>query len=101
MSPTATLLDGNVLIALADQAHVHHELAVRWFSAQSQPFATRPITQGTLLRMLLRPGAVASPQPAASVLAGFVRHPPPRLWADDIAYQSEARRVGKAGVSPG
>src|SRR3546814_703143 len=84
--PPATLLDGNVLIALADQAHVHHELAVRWFSAQSQPFATCPITQGTLLRMLLRHGAVASPQQAASVLAGFVRHPRHRFWADAIDY---------------
>lgn len=88
MSPTAVLLDGNVLIALADQAHVHHELAVRWFSAQSQPFATCPITQGTLLRMLLRHGAVASPQQAASVLAGFVRHPRHRFWADDIDYSA-------------
>lgn len=86
MNPTAVLLDGNVLIALADQAHVHHPLVVRWFSAQSQPFATCPITQGTLLRMLLRHGAVASPQQAASVLAGFVRHPRHRFWADAIDY---------------
>src|SRR3546814_703140 len=95
MSPTATLLDGNVLIALADQAHVHHELAVRWFSAQSQPFATCPITQGTLLRMLLRHGAVASPQQAASVLAGFVRPPRHRFWAAAIAYSGPGRASGR------
>src|SRR3546814_18222979 len=36
--------------------------------------------------MLLRHGAVASPQHAASVLAGFVRHPRHRFWADAIDY---------------
>lgn len=86
MSPSAILLDDNVLIALADQAHVHHAVAVRWFATQSSPFATCPITQGTLLRMLLRHGAVASPVQAAQVLAGFVQHPRHRFWADAIDY---------------
>lgn len=86
MSPSAILLDGNVLIALADQAHVHHQVAVRWFGAQEQPFATCPITQGTLLRMLLRHGAVASPAQAGQVLAGFVQHQRHRFWADAIDY---------------
>jgi len=88
MSPIAFLLDGNVLVALADQAHVHHQLAVRWFSTQTHPFATCPITQGTLLRMLLRHGAVASPIQAGNVLAGFVQHPRHRFWADDLDYSA-------------
>ena len=28
----ATLLDGNVLVALVDEAHVHHAQARSWFS---------------------------------------------------------------------
>jgi toxin-antitoxin system PIN domain toxin len=88
MSPSAILLDGNVLIALADQAHVHHAVAVRWFATQSSPFATCPITQGTLLRLLLRHGAVASPAQAAQVLAGFVQHPRHRFWPDAIDYSA-------------
>ena len=53
------LLDGNVLVALADSAHVHHDAAVKWFASVAAPFATCPITQGTLIRMLLQFNAVA------------------------------------------
>lgn len=81
------LLDGNVLVALADAAHVHHDAAVRWFAAGKAPFATCPITQGTLLRMLLRHGAVASPRDAAAVLGHFRSHPRHRFWPDDIDYE--------------
>lgn len=80
------LLDGNVLVALADAGHVHHSPARRWFAACRAPFATCPITQGTLLRMLLRGEAVASIDAAAQVLAGFTAHPRHRFWPDDASY---------------
>jgi toxin-antitoxin system PIN domain toxin len=83
---TVHLLDGNVLVALADEAHVHHDAAVRWFAADTSPFATCPITQGTLLRMLLRHGAVASPALAGEVLTRLCAHPRHRFWADDLTY---------------
>ena len=37
---TVHLLDGNVLVALADEAHVHHPAAVGWFASTRSPFAT-------------------------------------------------------------
>lgn len=80
------LLDGNVLVALADAAHVHHPAAVEWFAARQAPFATCPITQGTLLRMLLKHRAVASATEAAAVLAQFAAHSRHRFWADDLTY---------------
>ncbi len=80
------LLDGNVLVALADAAHIHHAAAVRWFASDDAPFATCPITQGTLLRLLLRNGAVEDARIAAQVLADFVAHPRHRYWPADIAY---------------
>jgi len=83
---SAHLLDGNVLVALADAAHIHHSVAVAWFSKNRIPFATCPITQGTLLRMLLRHGAVDSPGDAGAVLAKLCAHPRHRFWADDIDY---------------
>lgn len=83
---TAHLLDGNVLVALADEAHVHHDAAVRWFAADASPFATCPITQGTLLRMLLRHGAVAGPALAGEVLTRLCAHPRHRFWVDDLSY---------------
>ncbi len=40
------LLDGNVLVALTVDSHVHHEPSARWLAAMSGTFATTPITQG-------------------------------------------------------
>ena len=83
---TEVLLDGNVLAALADAAHVHHEPARAWFLQHDAPFATCPITQGTLLRMLLRHGAVTTPAEAAEVLRHLCAHPRHRFWPDQLPY---------------
>lgn len=48
------LLDGNVLVALTIDSHVHHERARRWFDAMSEPFAPCAVTEGTLLRLQMR-----------------------------------------------
>lgn len=50
------LLDGNVLYALIDEAHVHHAAAQRWFVGLEGYLATCPITQGTLVRLSMRLG---------------------------------------------
>jgi len=46
------LLDGNVLVALAMDSHIHHERVRLWFDTLSEPFATCAVTEGTLLRHL-------------------------------------------------
>ena len=48
------LLDGNVLVALTDSRHVHHARAERWLARLPGTFATCPITQGSLVRVLLQ-----------------------------------------------
>jgi uncharacterized protein len=83
---TTYLLDGNVLVALIDRAHVHHPAATRWFAAHRGGFATCPITQGTLLRLLLRFGAVVDAAGAVAVLQQLCRHPRHAFWADDLNY---------------
>lgn len=93
-APVTCLLDGNVLVALSDAAHVHHEAAARWFAAGDAPFATCPITQGTLLRMLLQFKAVAGIAEAADFLARFTAHPRHRFWPEDLPYSA----VGWRGV---
>ena len=82
------LLDGNVMVALSDAAHVHHEAAVRWFMSLDAPFATCPITQGTLLRMLLQFKAVSDVGAAVSFLERFTAHPRHRFWPDSLPYAS-------------
>ena len=82
----AALFDGNVLIALADAAHVHHAYAVAWFTSSDVPFATCPVTQGALLRMLMRSQAVPTVEAANHVLQQFVAHPRHRFWPDTLSY---------------
>lgn len=91
---TAVLLDGNVLVALAYPPHVHHPAAKDWFRQQAGLFATCPITQGTLLRMLLNFGAVPRTEDALGVLRGFAEHPRHRFWPDALDYL----QVGMKGV---
>ena len=88
------LLDGNVLVALVDRSHVHHAAAVRWFAAHPGGFATCPITQGTLIRLLLRFGAVADAAGAVAVLKQLTGHPRHTFWGDDIGYSD----ISWAGV---
>lgn len=54
------LLDANVLIALVVSEHVHHDAAAEWLSASDTGFATCPITQGSLVRFLVRTGESAA-----------------------------------------
>lgn len=90
------LLDGNVLVALADTEHVHHQPARSWFAQRPFPFATCPITQGTLLRMLVLTRAVPNPAAAAQVLTKFTAHPRHRFWPAVLAY-SEVSWKGVLG----
>ena len=78
------LLDANVLIALLVDEHVHHEAAEGWFAGMTDSFATCPITQGSLLRLLVRAGRSAAT--ARRVLAGTTAHPQHEFWPDDVPY---------------
>ncbi len=53
---TTFLLDVNVLIALVDANHVHHDVVHDWFSRSGKKhFATCPITENGLLRIVGHP----------------------------------------------
>lgn len=89
MSPPAKivrLLDGNVLIALADESHVHHAAAKAWFVATQPWFATCPITQGTLVRILLRLHTQAHVSVVVATLRQLTGHPHHRFWPDALDY---------------
>ena len=48
-----TLLDVNVLIALADAEHKHHQIVANWFVSQrARPWASCPITENGFIRIL-------------------------------------------------
>ena len=93
------LLDANVLISLVDPDHVHHERATDWFSQQNGPFATCPITQGSLIRHLLRAGHTAGDIGVAlERIQALPRH---EFWPDDLPVtpQSIANVVGHRQVT--
>jgi toxin-antitoxin system PIN domain toxin len=80
------LVDGNVLIALVVTDHVHHDVAIDWFERDEPQLATCPITEGTLLRFLLREG-----RPAVEAIAALdtIRSQDWHVfWPDALAYDS-------------
>ncbi len=86
------LLDANVLIAVAVVDHVHHEWAEAWFAALDRPYATCPITQGALIRLVIGHGATG--EQAVRVLAAITSRDAHEFWPDDLGYGE----VAMAGV---
>ena len=80
-----TLLDSNMLIALLVGNHVHHDAAETWMTAMDGRFATCPVTQASLVRLLIRDGRSAVD--ARAVLTAAVVHDRHEFWADDIGYE--------------
>lgn len=83
------LLDVNVLIALIDPSHVSHDAAHRWFAATgSASWATCPITENGVLRIVGHPNypnSPGSPAAVAPVLMGLRALPGHVFWRDDIS----------------
>jgi toxin-antitoxin system PIN domain toxin len=79
-----TLLDANVLIALLVTDHVHHDVAEEWFAGSENNFATCPVTEGSLLRLLIREGQSADDaQAVLDALKDSERH---EFWPDSVSY---------------
>jgi len=80
----AYLLDANVLIALVVVEHVHHELAERWLTDRAIRFASSPMTQGALLRFLVRQGSLG--HEAQQVLVELTASERHEEWSDDLGF---------------
>jgi toxin-antitoxin system PIN domain toxin len=82
---TTFLTDGNLLVALTVVEHVHHDTALDWFERTEPEIATCPITEGTLLRFLVRAGRPAGE--AVAVLEAMRARPWHHFWPDAIPYE--------------
>lgn len=78
------LLDANVLIALVVADHVHHDAAEEWFTKSDEAFATCPITQGSLVRLLVREGHNADD--ARSVVTSLSADEQHEFIPDSVPY---------------
>jgi toxin-antitoxin system PIN domain toxin len=83
------LLDINVLIALFDSAHVHHEAAHRWFaSVGSTSWATCPITENGFVRVVSNPAyptVSARPGEATERLRVLCAQAGHEFWPDVVS----------------
>lgn len=87
---SVSLPDVNVLIALAWPSHIHHHLAVDWFTTlTAESWATCPITQSGFIRVSSNPGIVdpaATPAEALSVLRQLIGQQQHEFWPDDLDF---------------
>lgn len=86
---TVYLLDVNVLIALVDPAHIQHDAAHEWFARVGhKAFATCPLTENGLIRIVGHPKYPNSPGPPSVViqsLSAIRGLPGHKFWPDDIS----------------
>ncbi len=96
------LLDVNVVIALFDPDHVFHEAAHAWWAANfEQGWASCPITENGVVRIMSNPGysrrTQFTPRDLISRLAGFVSQSDHAFWPDDPSLRDpdifEARQI--------
>ena len=89
-----SLLDVNVLVALFDPAHLHHEAAHRWFAGnRNLRWATCPLTENGLIRVLSNPsyrGARTTIDDAAARLHKFCNDPQHVFWQDSASVRDRA-----------
>ena len=101
------LLDVNVLIALLDADHMHHEAARRWLRDNIRDgWATCPLTENGCVRVMAQP-AYPNPLPAPRV-AGRLRAASAtdhhQFWPDEVSLLSSGvvdwrRVVGPRQIS--
>lgn len=88
-APTTFLLDVNVLIALIDPMHSHHEMAHAWFArAGKLAWATCPLVENGVIRIVggkSYPKGPGSCGVVAAMLKRFCAHPGHRFWPDDVS----------------
>ena len=82
------LLDINVLLALADAAHQHHERARDWLIGRAEHgWASCPLTQNGFIRILSQPG-YPRPVPVATAI-GLLAHAANNalhsFWPDSVS----------------
>lgn len=88
------LLDVNVLIALVDQDHIHHDLAENFFRENSRlGWATCPLIENGFLRIFGHPRYPQGPgstRAAREVLRDLVAHAGHQFWPDSLSLTDTA-----------
>jgi len=95
MMAEVTLLDVNVLVALFDADHVHHDLAHDWFADEGvKAWATSPFTENGFVRVLTNPaygGVELLPAAVLALLRRFCAGKGHHFWPDAISLRDSKR----------
>ena len=87
------LLDVNVLVALFDPDHVHHDLAHDWFGDEGRrAWATCAMTEAGLLRVLSRPeygSEIRRPVDLVPLLRKLCRSGGHHFWEAGVSLRDE------------
>jgi uncharacterized protein len=87
------LLDVNVLVALFDPDHVHHDLAHDWFAEhRDDGWATCPVTENGFLRVLANPAYGSPVSRADAILEHLKRFCSDRrhhFWEDSVSLRDD------------
>lgn len=98
------LLDVNLLIALCDADHVHHDRARKWFRTTGPGgWATCPLTENALLRIMGHPdypGGPGSPAGVLPLLQQLRSHPSHLFLQDTISLADSSLVPNLSGVTP-
>ena len=81
------LLDANAVIALVIAEHEHHGRVTAWIT-QVEKVALCPITEGAMVRYLIRVGEAAAT--ASQLLKTLRESPRVEFWPDSISYAEAA-----------
>jgi toxin-antitoxin system PIN domain toxin len=85
------LLDINLLLALSDSMHIHHDIAHQWFAQTGRlSWATCPITENGFVRIASHPKYPNRPGDAGAVLAilrVFCASEGHRFWSAEVSLR--------------
>ena len=85
----SVLLDVNVLIALVDGQHIHHDAAHDWFGSNAHHgWRTCPLTENGLVRIISHakyPNGVTSPAFGLDLLRRLTALPGHGFWPDEVS----------------
>ena len=86
---TVYLLDINLLLALSDPMHLHHEPSHQWFAEKGQQaWATCPLTENGFVRIASHPKYPNRPGDVpfvCSILRQICKTAGHHFWADDLS----------------
>jgi len=84
----AYLLDVNVLVALVEPEHVHHQIATDWFGAPDLDWGLCAFTEAGFLRVATNPKAGGhSVAESTQVLSSLTHHSGYRFWSISAGWE--------------